>query len=120
MLFNLILIFFKFFKFQIRDPSHSFFLFFLIFLIFFGFRIFPDSEMSERGKISVKAEMTAAPLNLSSDNADDKKPKRDNETAANNGEVDRAKRVKSEQTEATDLSMKSTGSVTQVIPFSNH
>jgi len=56
--------------------------------------------------------MTSAPLNLSADNGDDKKPKRSNELE--NSEGDRTKRLKSEQTEATDLSMKSSGSVTQV------
>lgn len=45
------------------------------------------------------------PLNLSADVADDKKAKR-SPSESDNVDQDRMKRVKSEQTEATDLSMK--------------
>lgn len=55
---------------------------------------------------------STVPLNLSADTADDKKAKRV-ANDAENIEVDRMKRVKSEQTEATDLSMKNTATASQ-------
>lgn len=54
------------------------------------------------------------PLNLCVDNADDKKAKRTIDTEnLESGQPDRGKRVKCEQTEATDLSMKSSCSASQ-------
>ena len=59
-------------------------------------------------KSADKAEKEAsAPLNLSADTAEDKRIKRPAETDNSSNSADLlAKRVKSEQTEATDLSMK--------------
>ena len=55
---------------------------------------------------------STVPLNLSADTADDKKAKRVANDAENK-EMDRMKRVKCEQTEATDLSMKNTAIASQ-------
>lgn len=55
---------------------------------------------------------TTLPLNLSADTVDEKKTKRTT-NEADNIELDRMKRVKSEQTEATDLSMKNTVTASQ-------
>lgn len=69
--------------------------------------------MEEGQPTTFKSEKEAPtiPLNLSADNGDEKKSKRAVEM--DHSEMDRIKRVKMEQTEATDLSMKNTSSASQ-------
>ncbi|XP_059350247.1 ETS domain-containing protein Elk-3-like isoform X1 [Daphnia carinata] len=70
---------------------------------------FPDGGQNSNDRTDRD---TTVPLNLSADTADEKKAKR-TANDAENLELDRMKRVKSEQTEATDLSMKTTATASQ-------
>lgn len=73
----------------------------------------PLSTGSE-GNQNVPSKLATFPLNLCVESAEDKKVKRTVETG--NLESDRGKRVKCEQTEATDLSMKSSCGASQPRP----
>lgn len=74
-----------------------------------------ERDEARRSPLRTDKEVTA-PLNLSADTVDDKRAKR---CAPEMEDPDQAKRVKGEQTEATDLSMKPNSAASQNRP-GNH